>query len=213
MKTSMEPPVYSDQVKKKSNVGLIVGLVVAGVFLCCGLLGFGAYFGIKSAVKVASPMLGCSSSLADFRDAVVAYAKKHDGKLPPAKTWEDDVRPYLVHTKMPDILQGASPKAADESCDPAAPSEIVYNSSLAGKPLSSIDPSEERIVLFEAAGTGPNKSQRFEVQPFASSPRVFNSPRGWIQQPLYGDAFMINSLGQRQPIGIRQNGAHLQIGK
>ncbi len=201
----MESPSYSGPVKKKSNVGLIVGIIVAVLFLCCGVGGFGLFKGFKSVLGGASPMFVCGTSMSDYRDAIIAYSKKHGGKLPPAATWEDDVQPFLTHTKIPKILQGDRPvSTGDEVCDATVPSEIYYNSSLAGKTLSSLDPADEQIVLFEAKGTGRNKSQKFEVQPFEASGMMIGQHRGWIQQPLYGTGFLINQAGQRAPVVVVQ---------
>jgi hypothetical protein len=205
----MSVMAYSEPGRKKSNVGLIVGIVVAVLFLCCGFLGFAGYTGFKSVTKMAGKMFQCGNTMADYRDAMVAYSKKHDGKLPPAKNWMEDIKPYLKSTKIPGIL--ASEPVGEGVCDATLPSAICYNSDVAGKSISSFDPSSEIPLLFETPSSGKDLSQKYTEEPFISSPKMLGQPRGWIVQPVYGSGYMIGQNGKRTPVTRMSGSASVQV--
>jgi hypothetical protein len=126
----MESPSYSGDlgpVKKKSNIGCIIGGIVAGLCLCCGIGAFALFQVGKNAMSGAGNMLGCGNTLSDYRDAMIKYAKKHNGKLPPAATWQDDVKPFLVRSHLPPLLQGDKGVTdPDEYCDSTG-SSVSFN--------------------------------------------------------------------------------------
>ena len=90
------PPPFTPQqpAKPKSNTTLIVVIILAVVGLPCvaviALVGFGA----KVWNTTLSPMAGCMLSITEIRNATLTYAEQNGGKLPAAKTWQDDVRPF-----------------------------------------------------------------------------------------------------------------------
>lgn len=79
---------------KKSRSGLIIALVVLAVVVCCGLPSLLIGGGWLFLNKNGKGFIGCIVSLQPLQRATLAYAREHGGKLPPAKNWEELVRPY-----------------------------------------------------------------------------------------------------------------------
>lgn len=206
------PPSYSGPVRKKSNVGLIVGIVVAVLALCCVLPIALLVKGATSFMGGASTMMSCGNTLSNVRDGLVAYAKQHDGKLPPAENWQDTIQSLVKPVVLPPPFQNSS---AADVCDAAAPSSIAYNTDVAGKKLADLNEKDDVVVLFEVPGKGRNQARKYQQLPFKGSPQlVMGAPRGWMEQPLHGDAYLVGQNGQKAPIGkIGQTGNGATAGK
>ena len=156
----MEAPPQFPGSPKKSKTGLILGgLALAVILCCCGCGGFLLYFG-KGAFKGGIGMVGCSTGIVSQRDALLTYAEKNGGKLPPAKTWQDSIKPYVKKKKDEEAMGETMrvPSAADDFCDQAGGTSISYNSAIAGKKLTEIEDKMGTIALFEVAGKGRNRS-------------------------------------------------------
>lgn len=196
-------PYY--QPKKKSSVGIILIIIAAVCGLCCiGIVGIGA-FGYKIFGQMKGS-IGCGFAAAEYRDAIVLYAKDHDGKLPNAETWQDDVAKYLSKVtttangdgrKMLDI-----PGPNDNFCDRVHSTGLAFNLDLSGKPIDSIQNANGTILLFEVNGIGRNKAVKYVEPDPKLSPNmgVKDVPRGWVIQPLQGLGYLLGLNGQRTPI-------------
>ena len=184
------PPPYSPPPRKSSS-GLIIGLVIGGVLLCCvaplALLGGGAYFGMK---KV-GPLVTCAMGFEQIRDSVVSYSEANGGKLPHAKKWMDEVRPYYQKElkKMEGNPFGSIPAEGVWSCtdDDGKKTGIAFNSALDGKNLKDVKDQIATMVIFEMGQPELNKSAPYKEQDKATSPKAFGKPRGWFAAPLSGE--------------------------
>jgi hypothetical protein len=87
----------------------------------------------------------CSQNMKEIRRGVEAYAKQHNGELPNAARWVDELQPYLPNATVLHC-------PADHS---TARSSYAMNPALSGKRLADL--SGSRIVLvFETKQTGAN---------------------------------------------------------
>ncbi len=195
----MESPPQYPGAPKKSKTGLVIGIIALAVVLCCcGCLGVGGYF-FKNALKGGTGLVGCSAAMGMERAALLTYAEKHGGKLPAARTWQDDVKPYLKRDKdlddpnMPFKIPGAN----DDFCDKEGGTTIALNAAVAGKKLDAIKDKSDTIALFEVKGRGRNRSAPWSEPSFASSPEfIMGKRRGWIRIPLEGAAVFKGQNGQ-----------------
>ena len=88
------------------------------------------------------------------------------------------------------------PSVTDDVCDRNGGTSITYNAALAGKKAADVKDSYATIVLFETPGKGRNKSGPYKEQPFETSPVIVKGERrGWIQQPLSGQASYKDKFG------------------
>ncbi len=107
------------------------------------------------------------------------------------------------------------PGPDDGFCDQAAKTGITFNADLAGKTLADVKDPYDTVALFETPGTGRNKTGKWSEPPFATSPKVIaQEGRGWIRQPLQGDASVKDRNGSSTAVpkvGSRAGGASIQI--
>src|ERR1035438_5230943 len=89
---------------KKSNAVLIIVLVILGLCaLCCvGII----IFSMNVLGKMKNG-IGCVIHYEFARKALSDYAAAHDGKLPPAETWQDDIASYYGKGKSGEKVSGA----------------------------------------------------------------------------------------------------------
>lgn len=198
------PPYYAGQ--KKSNVGLIVAIILGVVCVCCilPLIGFGglAWWGFG---KVKG-MVGCSITLTNLESAVQDYADAHDGKLPNAKTWQTDIRSYYEsevkkHAKEQQMFTGGSQEVGCTN-DNAAPTGIAFNTELSGKKQSDIKDPNSTVMLFEVSKTGSNLNEPYKPQPFDSSPFMLGSKRGWYICVASGRVQLVGRRGLRTDVNV-----------
>ena len=211
----MEAPPQFPGAPKKSKTGCILGGIALVIVLCCCGGGGALYYFGRGAIGKAMDLVGCSVSIEQHRAALVAYAAKHGGKLPPAAKWQDDVKAFVKPMEgqndpgQPFTLPG--PDA--DYCDASGNTGLTYNRDLAGKKIDEIKEPYEAIVLFETPGRGRNKSGAWQEQPFASSPQVFKSARrGWLRQPLKGQASYKDQLGRMKQAPTVNGGSSVQFG-
>ena len=199
----MESPPQFPGAPKKSKTGCIIGgIALALVLCCCGGGGALFYFG-RGVFGKAVGMVGCSVAMGFQRDGLLKYAEAHGGKLPPAKTWQNDIARYA--TKLSEKDKEGTPFAiaasTDDYCDKSAGTSIVYNAALAGKKVADVKSPYETIALFEASGLGRNKSMVWKEQAFESSPILLQTERrGWIRQPLSGEPSIRDKRGRVKPV-------------
>ena len=208
----METPPQFPGAPKKSKTGLILGILALAVVLCCcGCGGYAIYF-FKNNAKGLLSFAGCGLTMAEDRDALLAYAEDHKGLLPPAKNWQNSIKPYVSNDPS---VQDANipieiPGPDDDFCDKAAGTAITYNAEIAGKKLADIKDKGATIAFFESAGREKSKSAAWAEPLFEASPvMMMSQKRGWIRQPLEGNGGMKDKNGNLTPLdmGSRRRGA------
>jgi hypothetical protein len=191
------PPSYIPP-RKQTNWALIIGLIVGGIFLCCllpaGLLGgAGLYFWGK--VKDTG---ACGIAFEDMQQSLRNYAHDHKGALPKAGTWMDDVRPYYQKLLESPEAQGRKFVGTMDVTKPFSCTTdkrvtgMAFNKDLSGKKIDDIK-DQGTIMIFETDEIGQNLSAKYVQKDMASSPQVFNKPRGWFSATVGGRTFAGNS--------------------
>jgi hypothetical protein len=195
------PPQFSppNNPPKKSNTVLIVVLVVLGLCaVCCiGLIfaGMGFFNKMKGSI-------GCLTHYELTREAISDYAAANGGKLPPAKTWQDDIAQYYGKHNGDRSANGGGiidlgNPSKDLGCaaeDGAGPTGISYNSDLSGKTVDEAKQNPSTVLLFEVPETGRNLNSHYKPQSGQSPLKIFGQPRDWITIPVSG-AMNINPKG------------------
>ena len=149
-------------------------------------------------------MVACGWSAENTRDALVQYAGDQNGKLPAAAKWQDEIKDYVdkiaASHKKQQKEEFKMPNGTSDFCDGEAKTSLAYNTQVAGKKLEELQNSSI-VVVFEVQGLGRNKSMKFTEQDAKLSPKlVMNLPRGWVEQPLEGEAYVRNAQGVKSPI-------------
>jgi hypothetical protein len=197
------PPYYSGQ--KKSNVGLIIAIILGVVCVCCilpilavGGLGFWGFSKMKG-------MMGCSIAFTTLQRSIQDYADAHDGKLPKADTWQTDIHPYLEkeaskNEKELKMFTNGPLDAVGCTNGDSPSTGIAFNTELSGKKISDVKDPLNTVMLFEVPKTGSNLSEPYKAQPYASSPTMLGKNRGWYVCGIDG---RVEVVGRN---GIRTNG-------
>lgn len=187
--------------KRKRNTALIVWLIIGGVVLCCllpiGLLiGFGPGL-FKNAVSFA----GCAASFVEIRDSIRDYSADHKGKLPPAETWQDAVRPYYQKRVAGDHKKGIPmiPAEGPWACKIGGERYgVAYNEEVAGKDELATEKAKD-VVLFQMQSVTANAHSKYEPQPPERAPNIMFGARGWLIMRMQGDPTLVDRDGE-QPI-------------
>ncbi len=188
---------------RSNKTPLIILLVVLGVLAVCvgGLVVVGIF--VFSAMRTAMPFAGCILSMEGARDAVVLYAKEHEGRLPNAETWQDDAKKYLKraledirHEDVPFDLKIITPDG-EWGCHlpDGKMTGFSFNDELSGKKLDEIKDPYKTILLFEIETARRNAHGKFEKRPNETSPQVFGERRGWLRIPVEGTSDMGAEFG------------------
>lgn len=177
------PPAYAPP--KKSNTGLIIGLVLGGIAICCiggvALLGFG---GLKL-FQGAAPMVECMMNYSVIEKAMNEYSAKNNGKLPAAANWQTELTPF-VESAMAAVKKEAGPfkpmnPTGEWGCaDGGTKTGMAFNLDASGKTMDEVR-SKDLVTIFEVSQTGRNIALKYEEQPRSTSPKIFGNPRGWIK--------------------------------
>ncbi|MEA2554595.1 MAG: hypothetical protein QOJ65_2771 [Fimbriimonadaceae bacterium] len=192
---SETPPPYYANAPKKSNTTTIV-LIVLGICAVCCILGVVGVVGIGAwGMKKAGNFIACSAGIAEIQLAMKEYEKDHGGKLPPAKTWQDDIRPYFAkiaedHKKSPAKFIGTLDPNGMWGCRDevgTAMTGFAFNSELGGKKVSEIPNPSSTVLLFEVEKPALNLNEPYRERPFESSPKFGNAPRGWLTVTVKGE--------------------------
>ena len=159
--------------------------------MCCVLpgllLGYMGFLGVKKA----GPMFGCIIGLDEGQRAMRMYADEHDGKLPNAKTWQDDIRPYYSRVDGSSKDKGpfkTFPAEGEWVCndDKEQRTGIAFNSDLSGKKLADIKDPYSTVLLFEVEKIGTNQSEPYKARPDSTAPKFFGNNRGWLSIHVLG---------------------------
>ena len=183
MRRMETPPTYAPP--KKSNTGLIIGLVLGGIALCCiggvALLGF---FGFSFFKNTIAPMAECMISYESVSDALEDYAKENGGKLPSAAAWQDEMAPFVEKRLQAVKKEGQPFKLMDPrsewSCTMGdKKTGMAFKSNFAGKTLEDAR-KDDSVVIFEVEQIGRNLAQQYVHRDKSTSPKLMGERRGWI---------------------------------
>jgi hypothetical protein len=189
------PPSYAPP--KKSNTGLIIGLVLGGIAICCvggvALLGFAGFNFFKGTL---APMAECMISYEAITESISDYADEHQGKLPPAATWQDELMPYvqkrLAKVQKEDMPFKLMDPAGEWSCTMGdKKTGMAFNTEVDGKLLADAR-KDDKIVIFEIEQIGRNVSEKYVPRDKSTSPKLMGERRGWITIGADGALLMGN---------------------
>lgn len=171
------------------------------LFIILGLVGFCVlavialgFFGWSFAKRAVGPIAGCAISFEAARQGILEYAKEHDGRLPKAETWQDDIRQYVVKhlNKERDAQNVIGAKTmkpdGDWGCyvSDTKMTGMAFNVELSGKLLTDVKDPYSTIVIFEIDAPKKNAAEKYQTRPTTGSPTLMGNPRGWIAMPLEG---------------------------
>lgn len=199
---NVPPPFTPPQpAPRKSNTALIVGIVLACVLIpCIGLIVVGA-MGFNFFKQTIGPLATCGIGFEMVRTSILDYAQANGGKLPPAATWQDDVRPFYAKLS-PDEYGPFEKMSADGDwgCKTGnSMTGIAYNSDLAGKLLTDIKDPYNTILIYEVEQAARNANGPYKKRSDAGSPMIMGERRGWLELPIKGDSkdFKFSSSGNK----------------
>ena len=213
----MEQQYYSPA-PKKNNTGLIIGLVIGGIFLCC-IIPVGALFGGGLwAFKKIQGTAGCMFTFSTVQRAVELYEKDHGGKLPKAETWQDDLRVYYRKSQPAQNQTGPFSAASAEGEWGCKESDgtmtgMAFNTDLSGKDASKIADAVNQVMIFETDRPSKNQHAKYKKLDPVLSPKIFNKPRGWFFINCEGDIFTDSPEKGVQKIGrpMMGSGVHVDV--
>lgn len=146
-------------------------------------------------------MVECFASATEVGAALRAYQKANGGKMPPAATWQTELRKYIDKTKgskeeTPFKLFSSTSKW--ECTSDGKITGFAFNSELAGKKVSDIKDSAEQIAIFETTTAVENQAKKYVALPFSESPTVMgkSSTRGWIVIGVTGNMMIVDKSGK-----------------
>jgi hypothetical protein len=184
MRGMESPPPYMPT-KKKSNTGLIIGLVLGGIAICCiGGVALVGFFGLNFVKNTIGPMAECVMNYEYVDRALKKYTAEHDGKLPSAATWQDELTPYVEKETEHDRGKTGPFKVLDPrgtwGCGTAAEQTgMAFNESVNGKTLTDAM-KNDTVVIFETKNSGRNLVEKYVDRDKSSSPKLMGKPRGWM---------------------------------
>lgn len=195
----MSAPGYAPP-RNSGNKVLIVILVIIAV-MCIGLIaaGVGMYFWSMNLVKnTFIPTAQCAVGFEELRAALLDYAKDHDGKLPKASTWQDDVKPYYAKVRLgteqsKDVPKGFEikkfPLDADWGCkiSDTEMTGIAFNKELSEMKLSDIKDPYSTVILFEIEKPSKNANEVYVPRSKTNAPRIImGERREWFRITVEG---------------------------
>ena len=178
-------PAAPPKPKSDSSKACLIAVIVVVAF--CVVLGVGGFFmanGVwNNAIK---PMASCMVTFDTARDAMLAYAKKNDGKLPPATKWQAAIKPYyerisakLDSQELPAGM-GPDPIGGTLDCEfGSSKTGIAYNSAIAGMKLADIKDKSSTALLFEVANPGMDLVAKYDPNRSEKPPKFMMNDREW----------------------------------
>ncbi len=184
------PPTFSAPAKKSGGSKLWVW-ILAGVGLCCVLpalvCGGAALWGLNKFKDLGACFVNLDAVSKSFRE----YSDSHDGKLPPAATWQDDLKSSVAKNLNmngkdtgPFKLMKAD-GAWGCTNDAGVQYGIAYNTTVAGKKIGEI--KQEDVLFYEVPAPKQNQAAPYKPQDPATGRQVFGKPFGWIFVTVGGE--------------------------
>lgn len=161
-----------------------VGLSLIGILL--GGLMSAVLYPVFVRAREAAVRQTCIAQAGQVATGVLIYAGDHDGGLPAADTWCDDLLPYVKRRGI--FVCPGTPKTS---------SSFAYNRALAGHPLNEIPDPARTVLIYESklgwngAGGPETMASAFRAKPgyvigFADGHATFVEPKdlpGLIWEP------------------------------
>jgi prepilin-type processing-associated H-X9-DG protein len=113
--------------------------------IAAGALGAAVLYPVFAKARARAQASACTANLEELAEAALAYADDHDGVLPRADTWVQDLQPYLESAEL-------------LKC-PRAPDLVIgyaMNRALSGDRLADIRDPENTPLFFESELRGPS---------------------------------------------------------
>ncbi len=173
--------------------------VGAACLLLCGFGGFAAYKGVTAAAGQVGPLFACQIDIQAARNSILDYAEAHNGKLPSAKNWQDDIKPFygMRHAEAAKEVKNAPDfmNVKFSSIDGVLGCQLAsgkvqaftYNETFSGQDLTAELRNSQEFVLFESASAVRNSFGKYTSPPVTSEMIVLNEKRDWIKIRLSGD--------------------------
>lgn len=145
--------------------------------------------------------VACGVDLQAARASIKKYASEHDGQLPPAATWQDDVKPYFETERNKleesDIVEAKAIGVDVRLSDPSGVwgchmgngkwQAFVYSKDLAGKKISEVKNPTELVLLWEGPESGRNLTGQYEKKAPTSDMTIAGEKRNYLKITLDGD--------------------------
>jgi hypothetical protein len=186
------PPPYGYGPKKKSSTTTVVFVILGVCAVCCilGVAGIAAagYFGFKKSQGA----IACTIGFKEAGKALESYAIAHNGKLPDAAKWQEQIRPYFTNeiakedekdksTKMFGSFDPNGVWVCKDDSGGGMNTGIAFNSDYSGQSIADIKTKSTATILYETPKTGMNLNAPYSELTDSSSPKIFGSPRGWLR--------------------------------
>ncbi len=172
---------------------MIIMIVATVLLLVCGLGGFAVYQFSKGAVGMLNSVVQCTLTFDLVQKSSLAYAKEHNGVLPSADSWQEQISPYYIKLKTKALEQMSSSKevpffnfepadiSKPLSCNFGEPiTGITYNKKLSGVKVADIKDPLNTPLFFEAEAIAVNASSEYKERAKDSGPKIMGSGRDWI---------------------------------
>jgi hypothetical protein len=201
--------------RPRSNPNRTLWIVAAVIlFICCAGVIVVGYFALGLA-KQMLPMMGCMGQASEINQALRAYVKDHNGKLPAAAKWQQELEKYyqqLPRDKMTDFSSHPSNHQGCFDADGNQISTFAYNSDVAGKMLAKIKDPDETPLVFEVPQTTKDLAMPFQNQDPDKSPSlIMGQRRGWLQVMASGSVYMLMKEEDGRIKRIPANSANTKI--
>lgn len=175
---------------KKSNAGLIIGIIIGVFVLLCG---GGLLVGGLALSKNVFPFAGCVASMAVADEGIKGYVKE-TGKFPDADKWQDQAKKYI---KSKEDTKGAPMKIwmgegpIDCSIDGTEMS-LYFNKGMAGQDAKKLQEQGMNpiVLLWGPKKEGINLSANANEFDKIPAPKLFGENIGWLKMSLNGSTNM-----------------------
>ena len=202
---------YAEPVKGKNTLlWVILGLAGFCILLCV----LGGFFGVRAIQGVAGQamnMVACGADMQAARASLKRYAAEHDGKLPPADSWQDAAKGYfkaerdkLEESDIEDASRiGVDVKFSDVDgvwgCRVAGGKvqAFVFNEELGGKKISEIKDAADVVLLWEDTQTGRNLKGKYVQKKPTADMAIAGEKREFLKITLDGE-FQLEGSSKRE---------------
>ncbi len=171
---------------------IIVAFVVIPCFAICVFFYIFAGKALTTFGTAVSPLVSCAMTFEATSKSIQDYAEAHDGKLPPAATWEKDIAPYY-QKRYEGILKKRPPEFLKMKFEPSKPGEelacstgdktrtgIAYNADVAGKKLADIPDPAKTVLIYEVEAPGKNLVRPYKPLDKEKAPTIAGEHRQWL---------------------------------